>query len=85
MSYAHSAFGGPARCYDHFAGFMNCMENAKHPYFCVLEREDYFECLHMARMRRRASVYGIEVEKDIQRKAAFASAQKELAKARGEQ
>lgn len=123
MSYAHSAFGGPARCYDHFAGFMNCMvsvpagdtsrgpvvpswspslegplwgslaitlpparpgsgpssfppsafgspgrrcvtmfvvphaiaqENAKHPYFCVLEREDYFECLHMSRMVSRS-------------------------------
>lgn len=33
-------------------------ENAKHPYFCVLEREDYFECLHMARMVRQDELHG---------------------------
>mmetsp|Transcript_26859 Transcript_26859/g.63019 ORF Transcript_26859/g.63019 Transcript_26859/m.63019 type:complete len:84 (+) Transcript_26859:38-289(+) len=63
MSYAHSPNGGPARCYDHFSGFMRCMEKASHPYFCVLEREDYFECLHDARGRRRASVLALEVER----------------------
>lgn len=41
------------RCYPQWTELAKCSKSVAHPDFCVLFREDYMECLHRKKMKRR--------------------------------
>mmetsp|Transcript_41724 Transcript_41724/g.54947 ORF Transcript_41724/g.54947 Transcript_41724/m.54947 type:complete len:86 (+) Transcript_41724:42-299(+) len=49
------SFGGVGRCYKFWTGFTQCVSTHKDVTLCQLQKEDYFECLHRRKLRRRVA------------------------------
>lgn len=70
------ALGGVGRCHKFWLGFSQCLTDSKDPGYCVLQREDYMECLHRRKLKRRVAkvLEAREVAKNPEAAAASKSA-----------
>ncbi|RDD47859.1 NADH dehydrogenase [ubiquinone] iron-sulfur protein 5-A [Trichoplax sp. H2] len=68
MVFSHGVTGGKGRCYPLWQDLMYCMARvgALHGEKCTLEFDDYLECLHHTKLKRR--IAAIRAEKQRQEK-----------------
>ena len=54
MVLGYGAHGGKGRCYNLWMEFVNCIDKARYEAYkdCKCQREDYYECLHQAKLVR---------------------------------
>lgn len=46
MASGYGYNGGIGRCFNFWQEFRKCYAMANRPEDCIMEKEDYFECLH---------------------------------------
>ncbi|KAF8317736.1 hypothetical protein DL93DRAFT_2076888 [Clavulina sp. PMI_390] len=54
MASGYGYDGGRSRCFSQWQEFSKCFSNADHPKQCILQSEDYLECLHHGKELSRA-------------------------------
>jgi len=61
--------GGRSRCFPFWQEFAKCYAQADFPSQCILQKEDYVECLHHTQEKARAKMLQYQAQKKQTRAA----------------
>ncbi|KAF9302056.1 hypothetical protein BGZ74_005912 [Mortierella antarctica] len=81
MASGYGYNGGRSRCYPFWQEFHKCYALADKPEECVLQRDDYLECLHHSKEIIRTKTIQDEHNKQKEKRAQDATASKKKADA----
>ncbi|KAJ7598944.1 hypothetical protein C8J56DRAFT_915439 [Mycena floridula] len=70
MASGYSFTGGPSRCFSYWQEFSKCYAQADSPRECVLQSEDYLECLHGTKKAARDKMIHDELVRQMKNEAA---------------
>jgi len=69
MASGYSFTGGPSRCFTYWQEFSKCYAQADSPRECLLQSEDYLECLHGTKKAARDKMIQDELLRQMKAEA----------------